>query len=62
MLRQEEKKLNYDELLDLVQDVFLAIQDNNQNMKDCAQLLRSIQNIIEPKKKTVWEKIKDLFH
>ena len=61
MLKREERKPSPEQLLDLVREVLLSIQDNNQNMKDCAKLLRSIQNILEPKKKTRWEKIKDIF-
>ena len=61
MSRREERKPSLDEFLDLVHEVSLSIQDNNQNMKDCAKLLREIQNILEPKKKTRWEKFKDLF-
>jgi uncharacterized protein YggL (DUF469 family) len=60
MLKREEKKLNINDLQKLVHEVLLSIQDNNQNMKDCKELLLSIQNIIKPNK-TRWEKFKDIF-
>jgi len=60
MLRREEKKPSPEQLLDLVQEVLLAIQDNNQNMKDCATLLRAIQRNLQPEKSR-WERIKNVF-
>lgn len=61
MLKREERKPNLDSLLHLVAEVVAAIQDNNQNISDCSKLLREIQNILEPHKKTRWERIKDVF-
>lgn len=61
MSQHAEKKPNIEQLLALVQDVLLVIRDNHQNMKDCAKLLVAIQNIIEPKKRSRWERIKDIF-
>lgn len=61
MLKRDERKASLDSLLHLVAQVSAVIQDNNQNISDCSKLLREIQNILEPHKKTRWERIKEVF-
>lgn len=49
-MKKELKSSSVEELCDIVKQIELLIEDNNQNIKDCNNVLRQIKKQICPEK------------
>jgi hypothetical protein len=50
MVNKKQNEPSIDELIKLAEQISLLIEDNNQNIKDCTEVLKKIQTKICPKK------------
>lgn len=57
-MKPKFQNFSVDDLIEITQEIRDLIEDNNQNIKDCYRALKSIQDIISPKKPS---KLKMLF-
>ena len=49
MASKKQNEPSVEDLVQLAKQISILIEDNNQNIKDCTQVLKKIQNIICPK-------------
>lgn len=49
MQNKKQSEATIEELLSVAKQLVLLIEDNNQNVKDCARLLKTIQDKVCPK-------------
>jgi len=52
-VKKELKSSSVEELCDIVKQIELLIEDNNQNIKDCNNVLRQIKKQICPEKSSI---------